>query len=97
MDDESTHITVKANEPFKLLFIDLDIGMVAGLIAMSGFLAQSYILPTIAAAAVGYGLHYIRTNYPRGFMTQFILYWTLPSPFRPLKATPPSAIREFIG
>jgi TraL protein len=101
MESQDTRVgaesTADAAMPFKVVFLDMDIAMLVGMIMMSGFLSQSYVPAMLAAGALGYGLHWLRTAFPRGFLTHFFVFWLLPPPFRALLATPPSGLREFVA
>lgn len=97
MEDHDMSIVKGLKDPWKFLFVDMDIAIAA---AMVGFIALSSGCPTtltvIIALAVGYGLHTLRKGKPRGY-AMHLAYWYLPPATTRLKRVPPMWALRTVG
>jgi type IV conjugative transfer system protein TraL len=96
-DDHDMQIVMGLKDPWKLLFVDMD---VAFLSAVAGFLGMTMGLSTMFAIGlglvVGYGLHSTRKGKPRGYGKHFA-YWHFPPSFLRLKRVPPAWAQRTLG
>ena len=91
-----TYIVSRLGDPWKLLFVDFDIGVMSGMVFMVFLLANLQVLGVVVAGAVGYWLHTSRQNKPRGHL-RHLGYWLLPRWVTFLTRTPPSYCMETLG
>lgn len=98
MDDESTHILRRLNDTWKILFLDADVAMLAGMTALLGFVLDHIIPGLVAAGAVGYAGHKFKGDRHPAYLFH-LLYWYFPPVFpqTKLSRTPPSHFREMVG
>lgn len=95
-DAVDTWIVSRLNDPWKLLFVDIDIGMLAGMVMLVAFLAKQYLLGLVLGGGLGYLLHNHRRGKPTGYL-RHLCYWHLPAVTSRLKRTPPSHLTETLG
>ena len=97
MDDHDTLIVMGLKDPWKFIFVDLDI---AGVAMCVGFVLLTMGLPTplvlVSAIAVGYGMHALRKGKPKGFAAH-LTYWYLPPVLSQLKCVPPVWAARTVG
>lgn len=97
MEDHDMNIVSGLKDPWKFLFVDMDIAMVS---ACVGFLALTAGAPTPAVVAigagVGYGMHASRKGRPKGF-ARHLAYWYLPRAVTQLRAVPPMWSLRTVG
>jgi type IV conjugative transfer system protein TraL len=97
MDDHDMQIVMGLKDPWKFLFVDMDIAMVA---SCAGFAALSAGLPTplvvLLGGGLGYGMHAMRKGKPKGYAKHFA-YWHLPPAFTRLKRVPPAWAQRTLG
>lgn len=90
-----TEIPTRLDDPPRFLWWDLDVGLL-----FMSFLVLGLVLKwVVTLTVVGFGIAYLYNKTKVGQHTAFgmhLLYWHLPITLG-FKATPPSAIREFIG
>lgn len=97
MDDNDTLIVSRLKDPWKFLLVDMDVAMVSGTVGMGLFSSGLNILIVFAVAGgIGYTMHAVRTNRPKGFV-QHLMYWWLPPAMTKLKRTPPMFIVRTAG
>lgn len=98
MPDEDMYIVHKIKTPWKVLFLDLDMAMILGMVALGGFAAKFYVTTMIVVSVVGFQWHKLRESHPAGYIKHFI-HWMMPNSIwgGAFKATPPSVIREMVG
>jgi type IV conjugative transfer system protein TraL len=97
--DQDTLIIQRIKDPWKLMFVDLDIGMGIGLPVALGMAAGFAFSSLAIGGVVGYYWHRSRENNPRGFGIHRV-WWHLPDVWSKLglmTCTPPSYMREFVG
>ncbi|CAD5366879.1 Type IV conjugative transfer system protein TraL [Rubrivivax sp. A210] len=97
MEDHDMLIVMGLKDPWKFLFVDMDIAMVS---ASVGFALLSTGLPTPVvvgtAAAVGYFMHIGRKGKPRGYAAH-LAYWYLPPLISRLKRVPAPWATRTVG
>lgn len=97
MEDHDTLIVMGLKDPWKFIFVDMDIAMLAACI---GFALLTTGLPTPvvvgAAGAVGYVLHKSRKGKPRGYAKHWA-YWHLPPSISRLQRVPPNWSSRTVG
>jgi type IV conjugative transfer system protein TraL len=97
MDDHDMLLVMGLKDPWKFLFVDMDIAMVA---ACAGFMALSAGYPTPVVVAVGGGVGYVmhaaRKGKPKGY-ARHLSYWYLPPIFSLLKRVPPVWAQRTVG
>jgi type IV conjugative transfer system protein TraL len=97
MDDFDTAIVKGLKDPWKFLFVDMDIALVS---AMVGFFSLSAGAPTplvvAIAGGVGYLMHIARKGKPRGYASH-LAYWYLPPSVTRLKRVPPTWAARTVG
>lgn len=97
MEDHDMSIVKGLKDPWKFLFVDMDIALVA---SMVGFIVLSAGYPTTVvvgvAVGVGYLMHSVRKGKPRGFATH-LAYWYLPPAVTQLKRVPPMWCMRTVG
>jgi type IV conjugative transfer system protein TraL len=97
MDDHDTLIVAGLKDPWKFLFVDMDIAMVACSVS---FVLLTTGLPTPvvvgAGVAVGYVMHAVRKGKPKGYAAH-VAYWFLPPLLSRLKRVPPMWATRTVG
>ena len=97
MDDHDMQIVMGLKDPWKFLFVDMDIAMLS---ACFGFMLMVMGLPTPvvvgAAAALGYVMHTSRKGKPKGF-ARHLAYWYLPPMLNRLQRVPPNWAERTVG
>ena len=97
MDDPDTRIVAGLKDPWKFLFVDMDIAMLALPVAMGLMLVGLSILPAGAGAVgVAYALHAVRKGRPKGYARHFA-YWHLPPIATQLSRVPPNWAPRTLG
>lgn len=90
-------IVMGLKDPWKFLFVDMDIAMVA---ICAGFGAMTASMPTLLAlgfgVGIGYGMHAMRKGKARGYAKHFT-YWYLPPLMNPLQRVPPAWSLRTLG
>lgn len=95
-EDVDTYIVSRLGEPWKLLFVDFDIGILSGLVFMVFFMAHLQMLGVALGGGIGYWLHSTRQRKPKGYL-RHLSYWLLPHRASFLTRTPPSYCMETLG
>lgn len=97
MDDHDTKIVAGLKDPWKFLWVDMDIAMAAACVGF-GLLSTGLPTPVVVggAAAVGYVLHTSRKGKPRGYARHWA-YWHLPPLWTRLQRVPPCWCRRTVG
>ncbi len=97
MDDHDMQIVMGLKDPWKFLFVDMDIAMLSACI---GFALMTMGVPTPLmvgmAAGVGYVLHTSRKGKPKGF-ARHLVYWYLPPTISRLQRVPPNWAARTVG
>lgn len=97
MDDHDTLIVSRLKDPWKFLFIDMDIAMLAATVGFALMLmGMGTIVMVGGALTVGYYLHKQRQGRPRGF-ARHLCYWYLPPALSFLKRTPAPFCQRTVG
>jgi type IV conjugative transfer system protein TraL len=97
MDDHDMKIVMGLKDPWKFLFVDMDVAMVAGAVGCVALNAgYSPTVVVIAAGVTGYLMHAARKGKPKGFARHFI-YWHLPPTVSGLKRVPPAWATRTVG
>jgi type IV conjugative transfer system protein TraL len=95
--DLDSQIVSRLNDPFKFLFLDMDLAMLSSGVFLMLLMSGLPILVTLAIpAGIAYLLHKSRQDKPRGFI-QHWLYWYLPPVFLQLRAVPPMWCVRTVG
>lgn len=96
--DPDIQIINNIRDPWKLLVLDLDIGMGVAPIVFIGFAAQHQIGALILGAIVAFQWQSFRNNNPKGAGLRWLWWHTPDFVWKVMKTvTPPSHRREFIG
>jgi type IV conjugative transfer system protein TraL len=97
MEDHDMTLVSGLKDPWKLLFVDMDVAFMA---AVAGFMLMAMGLATMFAIGggvlVGYGLHTSRKGRPKGF-ARHVAYWYFPPAFSRLKRVPPMWATRTLG
>jgi len=97
MNDPDMLVVMGLKDPWKFLFVDADIAMLACCV---GFVVLSMGMPTpvvvAAGGGVGFVMHTARKGKPKGY-TQHFMYWHLPPALSRLKCVPPNWAARTIG
>jgi type IV conjugative transfer system protein TraL len=97
MDDNDMLILSRLTDPWKLLMLDADIGMLALGLGFATLSMDMHIFAVIGIpSAAAYGMQKMRQDKPRGFGHHW-RYWHLPSQASQLKRTPPSHCERTLG
>ena len=97
MDDLDTQILARLKDPWKFMFIDMDIAMIGVSVGMCALFAGLNTVVVIAlSVVVGYLIHKARESRAKGFV-RHLCYWHLPPLLVHLKRTPPSYTTRSIG
>jgi len=97
MDELDTEIVARLKDPWKFLFVDMDIAMLGAIVGMGALFAGLNTFFVIALpVAVGYVIHKSREARAKGFL-RHLCYWHLPPAVMRLKRTPPSYSTRSIG
>lgn len=96
-NDPDSDIVSRLNDPFKFLFVDMDLAMLCSGIFLTLLMSGLPTLLTLAVpGGIGYFLHKSRQDKPRGFV-QHWLYWYMPSALLQLRAMPPMWCIRTVG
>jgi len=95
-EDVDTFIVSRLGDPWKLLFVDFDIGIMSGLVFMVFFAANLQLSGLAIGTGIGYWLHTARQNKPKGYL-RHLTYWLLPHRVTFLTRTTPSYCMETLG
>ncbi|MFT3819889.1 MAG: type IV conjugative transfer system protein TraL [Rubrivivax sp.] len=97
MDDHDMQIVTGLKDPWKFLFVDMDIAMLS---IMAGFGLMLAGIPAVAAAcggiAVAWLMHNSRKGKPRGY-ARHLAYWYLPPVATRLRCVPPVWAHRTVG
>lgn len=97
MTDHDTLLVSGLKDPWKFLFVDMDVAMLAVLVSM---LLMIVGLSAVMAAAGGggfaYVLHVSRRGKPKGFARHFS-YWYFPPVVTQLRSVPPVWAHRTVG
>jgi type IV conjugative transfer system protein TraL len=97
MDDHDTNIVSRLKDPWKFMFVDMDIAMLGAVIGMCALFAGLNTFFVVALpCGVGYLVHKSRESKAKGFLRHFG-YWHLPPLVVPMKRTPPPYTVRTIG
>ncbi len=97
MDDNDTQIVSRLKDPWKFMFVDMDIAMLGAVIGMCALFAGLNTFFVIAIpVGVGFLIHKSRESKAKGFLRHFS-YWHLPPMVMPMKRTPPPYTTRTIG
>jgi type IV conjugative transfer system protein TraL len=96
-DDHDTLILSRLRDPWKFLMLDADIGMLAVCVGIAMLSMDMHIFVVVGAPiAVGYGMHKLRQDKPKGFGAH-LRYWYFPPLMSQLKRTPDSHCHRTLG
>lgn len=97
MDDHDMQIVTGLKDPWKFLFVDMDIAMLGSIV---GFMLMATGLSTMWAGVGGigfaYAMHASRKGKPRGYARHFA-YWYLPPVATRLRSVPPVWTHRTVG
>ena len=96
MNEPSTYLLRRLDDPWMLAFVEMDVGLIGGLAFLIGIVAGHYVLGGIAGFAAGYGYYKVKIGKPRGAF-KHIAYRLFPPFVVPLRATPPSYHDDMFG
>jgi type IV conjugative transfer system protein TraL len=95
--DPDTQIVTRLTEPWKFLFVDIDIAMLAVMIGAALVMSGCNTIVAMGSGiGAGYWLHKARQYRPRGFVAHLAYWWLPPSVLR-LKRTPPMYCVRTVG
>lgn len=92
---EHASIPTRLDDPPKFFWWDFDVSLLFMSFAVFGLVIKWVVTFSIVGFGIAYLYNKTKMGQHRGFGLH-LLYWHLPATFG-FKATPPSAIREFIG
>lgn len=97
MPDHDQQIVAHLKDPWRFIFIDMDIAFLAGAVGLlvAGAGAPAHVT-VIAASAFAYAIHSIRRGRPKGFAKHFA-YWYLPPTVVRLRRLPPMWSMRTVG
>ena len=97
MDDHDMQIVMGLKDPWKFLFVDMDIAMAAACLGF-GLLTMGLPTPVVVAGggALGYVMHKARKGKPKGFVMH-LTYWYMPPMLSRLKRVPPNWAHRTVG
>ena len=97
MDDHDTLIVMGLKDPWKFIFVDMDIAMVACFVGVM-LLAAGLPIPLVlgGGGGVGYLMHASRKGKPKGYAAH-LTYWYLPPSVSRLKCVPPIWASRTVG
>jgi type IV conjugative transfer system protein TraL len=97
MEDHDTQIVSRLKDPWKFLFIDMDVAMLSATFGFAlMFMGVPNLIMLACSGALGYYLHTSRQGRPRGF-ARHVWYWYFPTLRNQLKRTPPSYNHRTVG
>lgn len=96
MNEPSTYLLRRLDDPWMLAFVELDVGLVGSMVFFVGLVSGHFMLGAIAGVAVGYLYHKAKIGRPRGGI-KHLAYRLFPPFVVPMKATPPSFYEEMYG
>lgn len=89
MDDHDSEIATRLGDPFKFIFVDMDIAVLCGMIFLVLLMSGLPTLVTVVVpGGIGYFVHKSRQDKPRGYLKHQI-YWFMPPMALPLRCVPP--------
>lgn len=97
MEDNDQLIVMGLKDPWKFIFVDMDIAMVSASVGF-GLLTTGMPTPAVVgvACAVGYAMHKARKGKPRGYASH-VAYWYFPPFVSRLKCVPPMWAYRTVG
>lgn len=97
MSDHDQQIVTGLKDPWKFIFIDMDIAILAGAVGMLAVGAgASSTVTVLIASAFAYLIHSFRRGRPKGFAKHFA-YWYLPPSVVRLRTLPPMWSPRSVG
>jgi type IV conjugative transfer system protein TraL len=97
MNDLDMNIVTGLKDPWKFLFVDMDVAMVAGGVGCTVLNAgYSPTIVVLVAGIVGYVMHAARKGKPKGY-ARHLTYWYLPPAVSGLKRVPPMWASRTVG
>ena len=96
-EDHDTTIVSRLKDPWKFLFVDMDIAMLGSTIGIALLMAglNTFIVMAVPGL-IGYWVHKARQDRPRGYV-RHLCYWYLPPVLSRLQRTPPMYCIRTVG
>jgi type IV conjugative transfer system protein TraL len=97
MEDHDMQIVAGLKDPWKFLFVDMDVAM-ASMCFGFALLTMGLSTPVVVAAAtaLGYAMHISRKGKPKGY-ARHLAYWHLPPMVSRLHRVPPAWAERTVG
>jgi type IV conjugative transfer system protein TraL len=96
VNEPSTYLLRRLDDPWMLAFVELDVGLIGGMVCFIGIVSGHFVLGLVAGYIVGFLYHKGKVGRPRGGI-KHIAYRLFPPFVVPLRATPPSFHEEMYG
>lgn len=94
MDEQSTYIPSRLDEPFRFLWLDWDVTAILTFFFVFGLLSEQMLIATPLGIWIAYLYSRAKAGRHRGIL-KHMLYWFIGIPR--FRRSPPSHFREFIG
>lgn len=96
MSEPSTFLIRRLDDPWMLAFVEMDVGLIGGMVFFVGIISGHYVLGAIVGVTVGYVYHKVKVGRPRGGI-KHIAYRLFPPFVVRMRATPPSFHEDMFG
>jgi len=96
VSEPSTYLIRRLDDPWMLAFVEMDVGLIGGMVFFVGIISGHYVLGAIVGVGVGYVYHKAKVGRPRGGI-KHIAYRLFPPFVVPMRATPPSFHEDMFG
>jgi type IV conjugative transfer system protein TraL len=95
--DPDQMIVTKLMDPWKILFLDMDLAMLTASVGLGLLMAGfNTFIVIIVPGALAYWLQKARQDRPRGYLVH-LAYWWMPPMLLQLKRTPPMYCTRTVG